>query len=201
MALSQADQWTLIFWQIWRSDIGGPLRWARSLKTCIDEVNASNSESAAAIFWIRLYGAIHDFHEHFAPTPPTPPPSAVLDPDEEQALAEDEYFADLAADVRTACTGLLGAFSQDELLTIQWKRDHEAHPFLSGYELREQNGALKHGGKHGLVGNVAHRDVHEAVKRVRAGREDLAVARELAQRVVPHVEAIVVKAHEQFPKS
>jgi hypothetical protein len=200
MPLSEADEWTLLYWRIWRVDTGRPLRWARSLKACVDEVIQSDSESAAAIFWIRLYGAIHDFREHFATTPSTTPPANVLDPLEAEALAQDEYFADLAAGVRTACTGLLDAFSADERLTIQWKRDHEAHPFLSGYELREQRGALRHEGTHGLVGNVAHRTVHEAVERVRAGRSDLVVARELAQRALPHVTAII-EALEEFPTS
>lgn len=199
MALSEEDQWTLIWWRIWRSEPGRSLQWARSLKTCIDELLNGSSESAAAIFWIRLYGALHDFREEYRPTPTIEVTTEDLDPDDARVLAEEEYFAELAADVRVACTKLLDAFSDDERLTIQWKRDHEAHPFLTGYDLKEHNGALKHAGNHGLVGKVAHRNVHEAVSRVRAERDDLAVARDLAQRVAPHVDEVIT-ALEQFPK-
>ena len=199
MALSQEDQWTLMFSQIDRSDPGRPLYWARSLQACVDELTASRSESAAALFWIRLFGVVCELQRFFAPQPATPPPPGPLDPIEEQAYAMDEYFEELARGTYEACLALFQAFSADEVLMIQWKRDHEAHPFLDRYELREHKNALKHTDKHKLVGAVAHSDVHVAVARVRGGRDDLSVARDLAQRIVPHVRSVVA-ALERFPE-
>lgn len=201
--LSAEDKETLIWWNVWRADPKRPLEWARSLKRSIDALTTTPTPEVAAIFWIRLHGIICEMLEAHEPSPPEPsssePSSTELDALEQQAAAVDELYADIAAGVFLACVALRRIFTLDELLVIQWKRDHEAHPELSAYDLAERDGVLVHSRKHKLVGNVMHRDVHEAVQAARKGRDDTELAVEFALRAASHVDAII-SALEEFPK-
>ena len=198
--LSEKDRRTLLFWQIAHADVRRPLRWVESLKRTIDVLtSASPTEEAAALFWIRLHGVLHQFLELYQPSPNTPPTESP-DPAEQQAIEEADYFTDLAAGAFAACVQLRDAFTPDELLIIQWMRDYEAHPELSAYDLKERNGQLKTDGKHALTGNIPHADVHTAVRSRRKGRDDVAVAVEVACRAARHVDELIA-ALVEFPNA
>jgi hypothetical protein len=70
-------------------------------------------------------------------------------------------------------------------------RDYEAHPELSAYDLKERKGRLKTDGKHALTGSIPHADVHNAVRALRKGRDDVAVAVEVARRAARHVDELI----------
>jgi hypothetical protein len=119
---------------------------------------------------------------------PTPAPTAPADD-----------FADLAADVLAACIALRDVFTDDELLVIGWKRDHEGHAELTGYDLTEQDGTLQPNRDKTLLRRaVPHQRIHDAVSAARAGRDDTAVAVDFARRAAGPVDAIV-SALEAFP--
>jgi hypothetical protein len=196
--LSAKDRRTLLFWQIAHSDVRRPLRWVESLKRTIDVLTSTSpTEEAAALFWIRLHGVLHQFLEVYQPSPNTPLTGSP-DPAEQQAAEEADYFADLAAGALAACVQLRAAFTPDDLSAIQWLRDYEAHPELSAYDLKERKGQLETAGKHALTGNIPHAHVHAAVRALRKDRDDVAVAVELARRAGLHVDELIA-ALVEFP--
>jgi hypothetical protein len=162
---------------------------------------------AATVFWLRLYGVLHEVRRRHEPEPsPVIEQGAEseVEPDlrdertrrqdehyTEQAELQDEYYGALAADVLVACESLRDAFTPDELLAIQWKRDDEAHAELDGYELKDQNGVLNEYRDKTLIGRVRHERVHAAVGAMRNGRDDTSVAIELARRAESHIDKLI----------
>jgi hypothetical protein len=75
--LSAKDRKTLLFWQIAHADVRRPLLWVESLKRTIEVLtSASPTEEAAALFWIRLHGVLHQLLELYQPPPSTALPEA-----------------------------------------------------------------------------------------------------------------------------
>ncbi len=174
-----------------------------SLRHTIDILTVTPTPEAGSLFWMRLYGVVHEMWNMHKPSenPPDTTDADIVDnadPLEEQSRAEDEFFESLAQGVFQACEDLRAAFSEDELLMIQWKRDDEAHVELEGYEPRVKKGSIDWIRRGTPIGPVHHDKVHGAVSSIKRGRDDLSVAADLAGRITDHVDRLIA-ALKQYP--
>ncbi len=171
--------------------------WIVSLRDVITSLQAMPSAAMASLFWLRLKNTLDELRNAYAPQP-LMPPSDPDDPHEANAYALDELYAELAADVYAACTALLGAFTRDELLYIEWRRDSEAHVWADSYNLTPtRGGTLKEAREYALIGAaVTHADLEAACMRVVGTRTAIDVAVDLASRAEPHVATIIAAIEE-----
>jgi hypothetical protein len=109
--------------------------------TAIGKDVAHGNTRLAPIFWIRLYGILHDLHK------------------------QTTSLQDAVTAIGASPSGSLGSmlssiedlgrlFSQDELAYIQYRRDVECHPVQEHYELSiAKNGAIRESLTLKLLGN------------------------------------------------
>lgn len=198
--LSRKDWFTLTFWGAERIDLKRGLRWVQSLKRASDILMSSPTPEAATVFWLRLHGVIGEMLSLHKPTEPVMPE---IDPSKIEAEAEpyddqSEYFSELSARVHDACVNLRDAFTEDERLVIQWKRDDESHVELTAYEPREENGKINWMRRTTVIGPVHHDRIHDAVRVARNGRDDTEVAAEFAARAAIRIDKMIA-ALERYP--
>jgi hypothetical protein len=191
------DQWfQFVFWGTERIDLKRPLRWAQELQQIVRCLQQAPTRNDISMFWIRLYGVLNDMLNSYKRDETARDPDGRNDDCADQSEyedAQDEYFADLAADVHQACQLILRSLTEDELLAVMWFRDYEAHVFLSAYEPSiNKSGEVNWARNKTLLGRgVPHDDVHAAVSRLRHGTDDVGVATQLAAKIALACDALV----------
>jgi hypothetical protein len=135
---------------------------------------AEGNENLAPVFWIRLYGILHEMHERLSASNAsvvrhgiTPNPSIV--------------------DFLVAVDKVASIFSDDERLYIQYRRDVECHPLQLNYELQvKKNGDTREAFDHKLLAKKVPVTLEEflaATKRVLGTAPDeITLSRVFAER-------------------
>ena len=91
--------------------------------TRIAKLVADGSADLAPLFWIRLYGILHEIHGRL-----TDLVLVAVENGAKPSAAFDAFLSEVVA--------LSALFSEDELIYIQYRRDTECHPIQNAYQFR-----------------------------------------------------------------
>lgn|GEM_PF-5334644 len=201
-ALSPDDRHEVVWWVIYMTDRTRADRWMESLQRLCSTLAAAPTEDAAALFWIRVHGAMVELARNTEPWE-YDPVTARPDPDgsnEERSAWVELTNREREADVFRLCHELRAEFTEDELLLIQWKRDAEAHAFLDGYEIKPRRGKVELHRDTALFDGVSIERVRKLALDHENERAELATAVEFARRAAPYVERIItaLNSYEMF---
>lgn len=135
---------------------------------------AEGNTDLAPLFWIRLYGILHDIYDKLAGH-------------RNLAVLNGARPHPLIVAFLKATEDLSGLFSPDERLYIQYRRDVESHPIQTNYEFKvDERGRAVETFKHKMLAQripVSLEEFRAAVKRLLATVPDETVlARVLASR-------------------
>jgi hypothetical protein len=142
--------------------------------TRVAKLVANGNADLAPVFWIRLYGILHDIYGRV---------SANVAAVELNGLKPPALFQDFLREIRAVAS----IFSTDERLYIQYRRDVDCHPLQNNYEFGyKRDGGTRETFEHKLLAEktyVTLEDFRKAVRRVLGTRPDeVALAQAFAER-------------------
>lgn len=173
-----------IFWSGFCKDLRRRHRWVEAFRETVESIKIAPSADALSMFWIRLYGLVHEMWEsHRQASQLSSDTFFDSDGNEYNTSSEDAMWATLAQGVLDVCQQIRDRFTPDELLFILWKRDHAAHIELSGYEPRIVGNKVNWYRRSTPIGSVHHDQIQKAVATQDARGSELDTAREYANRI------------------
>jgi hypothetical protein len=190
--LTTEEQWTLLRDAVQR---GGD-RQARSMglwvvETCglaNDAAKEALNDWAVAMFWVRLYGLLHDLRSYWSGvlerTPKDDMVAADLDEVREQAMFALTQVREMVA----AIDEVNATLTESERIFIEQRRHFECHPILDDYRVRRTPDGVRDDRKPRLLGGERrsldeHDDAILEVLGNHAGHKQ--VAREIALKIQP----------------
>jgi hypothetical protein len=191
------DLLKLVFWSGSRQDLQRRHKWVRSFRSTIEALRGDPPADTLSVFWIRLYGLVQEMWELHRKAAQLQDDSFVdSDGNVYDTSGEDGMWAALAQGVLDVCQRIRDRFTADELLAILWKRDHEAHVELNGYEPRIEGGKVNWYRRVTPIGSVHHDQIQHAVEMFNARGSELETAREYADRIEPLFDELLAALNE-----
>lgn len=143
---------------------------------------ADGSADLAPMFWIRLYGILHEIHARL---------TNLVQVAVESGARPSPLFAAFLAEV----VALSALFSEDELIYVQYRRDTECHPIQNAYEFKiNGTGRTRDQAAIKMLGTrkpLTLAELNSAVRRVLlSASSEVELARLMAQRSWTNVAAV-----------
>jgi hypothetical protein len=169
--------------------------WVEETQNLADKaIREGLSPFEAAMFWIRLFGVLHDLRGHWrrrAAEDDSEPPQGEL------------ALGDQLRTIAACSDELLNVLSEDERIFLEYRRDYEAHPVQDAYHIRVTPKGLKTTRNFKLL-DVASRELDEieaVMDRAVERDDDAAIARKLAAKIAAPLARLLEHAWLVCPRA
>lgn len=170
-------------------------RQQRSIRTWVHETvglaNDAATESADGwriyVFWVRLYGVLHDLRLHW---------QRVVDKRRQGGLSTEKWV-ELVATIHEINSSL----SEKHRLCIEYRRQWVGHPILNDFRVREIPGGIRDARKSRLVGDreVTMDEYDEVLDAMVRDDDHEGNARDIARAIIPGLRRLFDLTQYAYP--